>query len=511
MKFKVSEDKKFLVLISSTKLELDQLIYSFTKRIDAWFILRKKIPHWDGKVKFIDTKFNRIPIGLWNEVKKLSDKYHFPLEIEGVEIFSNKNYDATDFEEWIEYCFKNSEDFHPREYQLEASKKILKYRFCTEEISTSGGKTLIAFMIFSYLLNKAIIKKMLYVVPNISLVNQTEEKFYEYEDTCGRKPKWKSQCVFGGAKKNDNLKPNIVFGTFQSLSKKDLDYFSGFDAVCIDEVHHARAKSIKDILVKCYNAQYKFGLTGTLPKEDSCDSFTIQAYLGPMVYQLYSADLIKDGNATPVHVIGIEMDYLNQENKKRLFDLRNVKSDEKDGVKLLNLEKDIARENRKRFIYVCETIDKSTKNSIVLFADIKNSYGRSVYNWLKENTEKNVYYIDGGTKVDNRDYYKKKMDEEDNIIIVASVGTFSEGIDINNVFNIFISESHKSEIIVAQILGRGMRLMPEKDKIQVIDFSDNFEYGSGFQRKNYLMRHAEERQRIYKKRKFPFKQFRVKL
>jgi len=47
--------------------------------------------------------------------------------------------------------------------------------------------------------------------------------------------------------------------------------------------------------------------------------------------------------------------------------------------------------------------------------------------------------------------------------------------------------------------------------MQVIDFSDNFEYGSGFQKKNYLMRHSEERERIYKDKRFPFKRFKVKL
>jgi superfamily II DNA or RNA helicase len=265
-------------------------------------------------------------------------------------------------------------------------------------------------------------------------------------------------------------------------------------------------------LVKCHNADYKFGLTGTLPKEGSCDSFTIQSYLGPKVYELHSADLINAGNATPVHVIGIELDYLSQKMKKSLYDLRNVPGDEKDGAKLLNLEKDTAREDRKRFKYICETIAKSTKNSLVLFGDIKNSYGRSIYDWLRENTEKNAYYIDGGTKADNREYYKHKMEEEEDVILVASVGTFSEGIDILNVHNIYIVESNKSEYIVRQILGRGMRLMPGKEVIQVIDFSDNYQYGTDkYQKKNYLMRHAEERERIYKEKKFPFKRFKVKL
>lgn len=287
------------------------------------------------------------------------------------------------------------------------------------------------------------------------------------------------------------------------------NYFA--NGQCVSNCHHTKANSIKTILVKCYNADYRFGLTGTLPKEGSADSFTIQSYLGPKVYELHAADLIKDGNATPVHVIGIELDYLDKELKKKLFSLRNVKTDEKDGSKLLNLEKDTARENRKRFLYICELIKKTTKNSLVLFSDIKNSYGRDIYNWLRENSDKNVYYIDGGTKADNREYFKKKMEEEENVILVASVGTFSEGIDILNLHNIFIVESNKSEYIVRQILGRGMRLMPGKELIQVIDFSDNYEYGSGYQRKNYLIRHSDERQRIYNEKKFPYKRFKIKL
>jgi type I site-specific restriction endonuclease len=62
------------------------------------------------------------------------------------------------------------------------------------------------------------------------------------------------------------------------------------------------------------------------------------------------------------------------------------------------------------------------------------------------------------------------------------------------------------------MLGRGMRLMEGKEVITVIDFSDNFEYGSHkYQKVNYLMRHAKERERIYKDKGFPYKRYKVKL
>jgi type I site-specific restriction endonuclease len=73
-------------------------------------------------------------------------------------------------------------------------------------------------------------------------------------------------------------------------------------------------------------------------------------------------------------------------------------------------------------------------------------------------------------------------------------------------------ESNKSEYIVRQILGRGMRLMEGKEIITVVDFCDNFVYGTHkYQKINYLMRHAAERARIYKDKGFPYKRFKVKL
>ena len=510
MVFKVSEDKKFLVLVDSTELELKQLEYSFTKKVNNWYIIKKKKPDmtWDGEVQFID-RYNRIPIGLWKEVQKLAKQYHFPLEIEGIEHLYDKNFDVNHFNMWLDEHFRNS-DKKPRDYQAEASSQLLKFRFCTEEISTSGGKTLIAYTFFRYLYQHDKIKKMLYIVPNVSLVTQSEEEFYEYEDGCGFRPKWKTDCAFGG-RKDTEANTNIIFGTFQTLAKKDLEYFKDFDAVIVDETHHAKAKSIKDIIVKCYNAKYRIGLTGTLPKDGTCDSFTIQAYLGPQVYNLESAKLISDGHATPVLVYGVELDYLSDEVKKKLYDLRNVPAEQKDGAKLLNLEKDIARDSRERFNYIVDTISKVKKNSLVLFSDVKNDYGRRIYDWLRANTTKKAYYIDGGTKSENRDYYKSQMEDEKDVIIVASVGTFSEGINIHNLHNIFVVESYKSQFIIRQILGRGMRLLDGKEKIIVIDFSDDFCYGSGWHKTNYLMKHANEREKIYKEKKFPFKKFKVKL
>lgn len=258
MKLKVDDSKKFLVVTESTQLEYEQLESSFTKKVMNWGAIRSKNSHQPKsfETKFVD-RYGRVPIGLWREVQKLAKKYFFHLDIEGIEWLYDQFYDESQFIEWVNTYFEESEK-QPRDYQVEGISRILKYRNCTEEISTSGGKTLMAFLLFRYLFEKGIVKKMLYVVPNISLVNQTEEEFYQYEENCGKKPIWKSQCVFGGHGKNEDEKANIIFGTFQSLSKKDLVYFSKFDAVFIDECLHPDTlilmedfskKKIKDIKI----------------------------------------------------------------------------------------------------------------------------------------------------------------------------------------------------------------------------------------------------------------------
>ena len=100
------------------------------------------------------------------------------------------------------------------------------------------------------------------------------------------------------------------------------------------------------------------------------------------------------------------------------------------------------------------------------------------------------------------------MSSGENKVLVATFGTFSTGISINNLHNIFLVESYKSEILIKQSLGRGMRKMEGKDKVNVIDFVDDF---STPRYKNYLIKHGEARIQIYRNEKFKYQIFKIKL
>ena len=65
----------------------------------------------------------------------------------------------------------------------------------------------------------------------------------------------------------------------------------------------------------------------------------------------------------------------------------------------------------------------------------------------------------------------------------------------------FFTESFKSEVIIRQSIGRGLRQHKSKDEVIIVDFVDDLSSEEWF---NYLMRHARARQSIYKEQKFSY-------
>lgn len=507
VKAEVTPDKRFIQIIEATDLEFEQIQHSFKKRISNWRyhpLVKKKI--WDGYISFID-KYNRIPIGLWNELNQTCAKYQFKLDVAGFDSVVDNTFDEEDFRSWVAEFFGDHPKITPRDYQVDACIPILKYRRNISEIATSAGKTLIMFMLFAYMMERKKANRLMIVVPNTNLILQTNEDFELYNNG---KMEFLTQLIHGGTDKTKK-DVELIIGTYQSLVKRELGFFEGIDAVLVDEAHHTNASSIKKILVNCMDSVYAVGLSGTMLQNGSTEALTIQAYLGPLVNNISASFLTDNKYATPIQVKIVQMDYVGHDIKEKLEALRARRSEGGegiDGAKLLDIEKKLVVENRPRFLYVCNFICKTTKNSLVLFQNVKDSYGRRIYDYVREHTaDKEVFYVDGSTPPDQREDYINRMEEGANKVMVASFGTFSTGISINNIHNVFFVESYKSEKIVRQSIGRGMRLYDGKEKVNIIDFVDNFTLSS--KNKNYLMKHSEDRIKIYKEQGFPYKLYKV--
>lgn len=106
------------------------------------------------------------------------------------------------------------------------------------------------------------------------------------------------------------------------------------------------------------------------------------------------------------------------------------------------------------------------------------------------------------------DKRKEIREEGSTKVLIASYGTLSTGVSIRAIFNVIFADSFKSEQIIIQSIGRGLRLHSEKEKVNIFDLVDIFkkdDYGSA------LWRHYKEREGFYLKRKYPFKIIKVNL
>lgn len=498
MTFEISEDNRFLVLVDATLIELEQIRITLTKQVkNAKFNPRVKNGYWDGYYCYLYND-RYIPIGLWRELVDMAKKFNYQIYFKNLTSIFDNEIELDSFTKWANDFFEGfkMDGFTGvREYQIESAFRILKFKKCSAELATSAGKTLISFLTVAYMLNMGLAKRILFIVPNVSLVNQAEEDFYSFNNR--NQVKLKIEPIYSGQKpKKDS---NIVIGTYQSLVKKKEEYFNDFDAVIVDEMHKVKAVSIKTILEKCVNVSYRYGLTGTFPKPGTLDRLTLMCYTGPLVNEVNASFLQKKGFVAKCEVKVIELDYAPDLVKEAFHKLsKNIDPEER--KKVFNLEQKYVITNEDRLNMVTNIIGKSTKNALVLFHRIE--HGEAMYEMLKRKfPNKSIYYVDGGIKDDIREAFKKKMEKQDDIILVASFGTFSTGISIKNIHNIFFTESFKSEIIIRQSIGRGLRLHASKDKLVIVDFVDDFTWGNW---KNKLYKHGIERQLIYADQQFPY-------
>ena len=114
----------------------------------------------------------------------------------------------------------------------------------------------------------------------------------------------------------------------------------------------------------------------------------------------------------------------------------------------------------------------------------------------------NTFYVHGGTEVSDREAIRGIVEGSSNAIVVASLGTFSTGINIRNLHNIIFASPSKSQIRVLQSIGRGLRKSDNDQDTHLIDLADNLQLES---KGNFTLKHSAARMKIYEREKFNYK------
>ena len=142
-------------------------------------------------------------------------------------------------------------------------------------------------------------------------------------------------------------------------------------------------------------------------------------------------------------------------------------------------------------------------NTLVLFQYVEK-HGKELFDIIRKGADKNrkVFYVSGEVDAKDREQIRGIVESQKNAIIVASLGTFSTGINIKNLHNIVFASPSKSQIKVLQSIGRGLRQSDDGSNTTLYDIADDLHVKG---HKNFTLRHSGERIKIYAKEQFPYK------
>ena len=436
-----------------------------------------KLGRWDGKVSMFGLGGNgylsqlekcmEILTNMDISIDELEDLRTTP-RIEFVPV--TETYWADQGKVWPKGHQQQGEPIMLRDYQVDAINTFLTNTQSLQEIATGAGKT-ITTATLSQLAEKY--GRTITIVPNKSLVEQTEEDFIAVGLDVG---------VYYGDRKDLNKTHTIC--TWQSLNILDkksksheheivslAEFLDGVKTVIVDEVHMAKAEVLKNLLTQnLCNAPIRWGLTGTVPKGDF-EAQPIFASLGFVVGGIKAHELQEMGVLSTCHV-----------NVVQLIDIPEFKmySDE---LKYLVTNED-------RMLYISKLIKKISQSGNTLVLVNRIDSGKFLVNEIDE-----AVFISGEVKTKDRKEEYDEVKTSDNKIIVATYGVAAVGINIPRIFNMVLLEPGKSFVRVIQSIGRGIRKAEDKDHVEIWDITSACKYSK---------RHLTERKKFYKEAKYPF-------
>jgi len=446
---------------------------------------------WDGKIRLFDMRTKRLYCGLFNYLEEFAAERNYQLKLSFKIPSKDINIDLIVKELPLTV---NKADITPRPYQKTALKHALDARKSLLLSPTASGKSLIIYMAIRYYL-KVHTKKILIIVPTTSLVEQMYTDFEDYssKDT-SFEVRFDCHRVYAG-KEKFNVEPRVIISTWQSIHKLPTGWFKDFGMVIGDEAHNFKAKSLTSIMEKCVNAEYRIGTTGTLDGTQT-HRLVLEGLFGP-VYKVTTTKALMDSKNLAQMDISILLLKYKEEYCKVVSKLKYPEE----------LDFIVKYQPRNNFITNLALDQKG--NTLILFQYV-DKHGKPLHDLLakKISKKRKLFYVSGETKVDAREKIRSITENENDAIIVASIGTFSTGINIKRLHNLIFASPSKSQIRVLQSIGRGLRVSGDGINTKVYDIADDLQWKT---KKNYTLNHAAERIKIYTKEKFKHNIYPIKI
>mgnify|MGYP000173223550 CR=1 FL=1 len=457
---------------------------------NAKFSPKYKMGFWDGKIKLFNPMKSLLHIGLLSDLKAFCADRNYSLAYERSDDFGDVEGQCDmSYEDVQQYV--NSLDIHsggksitPHDYQYEAVYQAIKFNRRTFISATSSGKSLMIYAMCRYYISQN--KKCLLICPTVQLVSQMYADFNDYSSNNGWDSEKNIHKIYAGQDKTSDMIMTIA--TWQSLAGMTSQLLCQYEVVIVDETHTAAAKCLADILENCTHAKVKIGLTGSLTKSKT-NSMVIKGLLGDIVKISSAKDLIERGLLSEIKISAIMLNY-SKDTKKSL-----KKADYKTEIDFLT-----SHEKRNKFI---RNLALSLKGNTLILFNFVEGHGELLKELFYQKTgDKLIRFIHGDIDVDFREDTRKELEENENIVILASFGTTKQGVNFKNLKNIIFAHPTKSIVTVLQSIGRGLRKVSGKTHVHLYDIGDKL---ADTKKKNHTYDHFAERLSIYAEQEFEYK------
>jgi len=365
-------------------------------------------------------------------------------------------------EDLVEENFRKNDEIQKRYKNVRDYQKNLPLPHklsAVIDLATGTGKSYVIYGVAQIALGLGLVDKVLVLCPSLTIESGLKEKFEKLSGDDKIKATLPEDVIFKNPRiidanstiKNGDICVENIHAVYERTGSSINDSLKGKGErvlVLNDEVHHAyNSTNEKDIrkwkaflLNPDFNFKYILGLTGTAYIDDE--------YFNDVIYRYSIRKAVNDRVVKSVDYVAKDENIDKNEKFQKIYDNHDEFVKKYRLIKPLTIlvTKDISKAKRLRedLIDFLEKQEKISRKAVEKRVLIVTSH---------KDHKKNVLEL------------KNVDDRENSVEWIVSVSMLTEGWDVKNVFQIVPWEDRafNSKLLIAQVLGRGLRI-PEEYK-----------------------------------------------
>ena len=487
------KDEVSCAIMGLKPMHADLLFKKYEMLVPNRFHMAKfKLGVWNGKIPYFK-EAGETYVNLLEEIIPIIEEYDYKINLVDKRqaiVLSSPPIDN----KLLDYVELKNGPLILHDHQVEVINALLKNGGGVGKASTGAGKTFVTGALT--LIHEALDDlRVLTIVPNKTLVRQTHKDYLMLEIDAG--------IYYGDEKDTDH---KHLVSTWQSLINQP-HMMKDYDVVIVDEVHLAKGASLQKLLIQYgRHIAYRFGVTGTTPKED-IDKMAVHVALGPVVVDVGASKLIDKKLLASLDITVLELEHnlkTEYDEYKDNFKKTLTRSEVMTYQEFKNTylpdyqaEKAYNNQHKEHMVWIAEHLElwrNEYGNLLCLVDGVK--HGEKIVDLIE-----GAHFLSGSDKVKDRQAIYDQYAVRNDMLTVATAQIASTGLNIKRIYVVVYISFGKSGIKVIQSIGRGLRTDDDKDSVKVFDITNDLKYSK---------RHTNERIKYYKEENYPYVKKKIK-